>query len=222
MKADFAPLSPREAIEAQKRLAREVVRFDDLGAVRTICGVDVHYTEGGIAYAAAVVLGFPGLEPVEAARVRHRPAFPYVPGLFAFREAPAMLEALAALPARPDLLVCDGHGIAHPRRCGLASHLGVLAGIPSIGVAKTLLVGAHGALGEERGARAPVVDSGETVGAALRTRAGVTPVYVSIGHRVSLETAVRHVLACTPRYRLPEPIRAAHRLARGGKSKRNR
>jgi deoxyribonuclease V len=142
-------------------------------------------------------------------------SFPYIPGLLSFREVPAALAALEALPAAPDLILCDGQGIAHPRRCGLASHLGLLARTPSIGVAKTRLVGEHRAPAARRGAWAPLVHRGERIGAVLRTRAGVKPVYVSIGHRVSLATALRLVMACTRRYRIPEPLRWAHRLASG-------
>ena len=184
--------------------------------MRRVCGLDVHYDEAGrTARAAAVVMGLPGLETIEHAIARRPASFPYVPGLLSFREMPAALAALEALTVRPDLLLCDGQGIAHPRRCGLASHLGLAADLPSIGVAKTRLVGEHREPGASRGAWASLVDAGEEIGAALRTRAGVKPVYVSIGHRVSLATAIRLVLACSPRYRIPEPLRAADRLARG-------
>ncbi len=144
---------------------------------------------------------------------RRRTRFPYVPGYLSFREAPAVLAALAKLRTRPDLLLCDGQGRAHPRRFGLACHLGVLTGLPSIGVAKSLLLGVHGPLPEPKGSWVALKDKGEVIGAALRTRAGVKPVYVSIGHRVSLATAIDYVLRCTPRYRLPETTRLAHRLA---------
>jgi deoxyribonuclease V len=205
-------LSPGAAIALQKRLARRVVRADRLGPVRHVCGVDVHYIDG-VAQGAAALYSFPRLEPRAHAIAREAVCFPYVPGLLAFRELPAALAALAALPLKPDLILCDAQGIAHPRRCGLASHLGLLARTPSIGVAKTRLVGEHRAPPRRRGAWVPLVDRGERVGAVLRTRAGVKPVYVSIGHRVSLATALRYVLACAPRYRLPEPLRRAHRLA---------
>jgi deoxyribonuclease V len=152
---------------------------------------------------------------VGKAIVRRRVSFPYIPGLLSFREIPAALAALRALPAAPDLILCDAQGIAHPRRFGLASHLGLLARTPTIGVAKTRLVGEHRAPPARRGAWAPLTDRGERIGAVLRTRAGVKPVYVSIGHRVSLATALRYVMACTTRYRIPEPLRRAHRLAGG-------
>lgn len=207
-------LTPKEAVALQRALAGRVERADRIGAVRHVCGIDVGFEEeGAITRAAVVVLAFPTLEPVEHALARRRTTFPYVPGLLSFREIPAVLEALARLRTRPDLLLCDGHGIAHPRRCGLASHTGLAAGLPSIGVAKTLLVGEHRAPRNRRGAWTPLRDAGETIGAALRTRAGVKPVYVSIGHRVSLATAMRYALACCTRYRLPETTRWAHRLA---------
>jgi deoxyribonuclease V len=213
--ADLLPqVKPAEAIALQQELAGRVEHADRLGPVRNVCGVDVHYSaDGGTAHASAVLLGFPGLELHERAFARRRVSFPYIPGLLSFRELPAALAALAALPSVPDLVLCDGQGIAHPRRCGLASHLGLLADLPCIGVAKRRLVGEHRRPPARRGAWTPLVDAGERVGAVLRTRAGVKPVYVSIGHRISLESAVRYVMACTTRYRLPEPIRGAHRLA---------
>jgi deoxyribonuclease V len=141
--------------------------------------------------------------------------FPYIPGLFAFRELPAVLDALARLHISPDIIICDGHGIAHPRRFGIASHLGVLLDQPTIGVGKTLFVGHHIELPREKGSWVPLEEREEVIGAAVRTQAGIKAVYVSIGHRISLQTAVRLVLACTTRYRLPETTRAAHRLASG-------
>ncbi|MCL4802626.1 MAG: deoxyribonuclease V [Burkholderiales bacterium] len=207
-------LTPKEAVALQRELAGRVERADRIGEVRHVCGIDVGFEAGGaITRAAVAVLAFPGLALVEHALARRKTSFPYVPGLLSFREIPAVLEALARLRTAPDLLLCDGHGIAHPRRCGLASHTGLAAGLPSIGVAKTLLVGEHRAPRNRRGGWAPLVDAGETIGAALRTRVGVKPVYVSIGHRVSLATAIEYVLACCTRYRLPETTRWAHRLA---------
>jgi deoxyribonuclease V len=209
-------ITPARAIELQRVLSRRVVRSGSLGAVRHVCGIDVGFECGGrIACAAAVVLGFPGLNLEDFSLVKRKTRFAYIPGLLSFREVPVALEALRRLRIRPDLLLCDGQGIAHPRRFGLASHMGLAAGIPSIGVAKSLLVGTHGGLPRRRGAWAALRDRGETIGAALRTRAGVKPIYVSIGHRVSLASAIRFVLACAPRYRLPETTRWAHRLASG-------
>ena len=211
---DAWDLSPGEAIALQLGLRSRVDTRDRLGPVRRVAGVDVGFEEGGaVARAAVAVLG-PGLELVDQATSRSPVRFPYLPGLLSFREVPAVLTALAKI-GPPDLLVCDGQGYAHPRRFGLACHLGVETGLPSIGVAKSRLIGEHGQLPAERGAWRPLVDGGEVVGAVLRTRDGVKPVYVSIGHRISLQTAVDWVLRLTPRYRLPETTRQAHRLASG-------
>ena len=207
-------MTPKEAVALQRALRARVERTDRLGRVRHVCGIDVGFEDDGrITRAAVVVLAFPSLEPVEQAVARRRTSFPYVPGLLSFREIPAVLEALARLDMRPDLLLCDGQGIAHPRRCGLASHTGLATGLPSIGVAKTRLVGEHREPPRRRGAWTPLVDGGETIGATLRTRTGVKPVYVSIGHRVSLPSAIEYVMACCTRYRLPETTRLAHHLA---------
>jgi deoxyribonuclease V len=181
--------------------------------VATVAGLDVAY-DGDRLAAAVVVLDAEDLAVRDTAVVRGRAAFDYVPGLFAFREAPALLEALDRLTVRPDVLVCDGHGRAHPRRFGLASHLGVLSDLPSIGVGKTKLLGDWEPVGEERGDSSPLVDDGETVGAVLRTRTGVKPVFVSAGHRMDLESACALTLALTPRHRLPEATRAADRACR--------
>jgi len=209
-------LAPREAMALQEKLRIRVEHADRLGSVRSVCGIDVGFEAGGaITRAAVVVLSFPALVPIDRAIARRKTTFPYIPGLLSFRETPAVLDALDRLKTAPDLLLCDGQGIAHPRRCGLASHIGLAAGIASIGVAKTRLIGTHREPADRRGAWAPLVDAGETIGAVLRTRAGVKPLYVSIGHRVSLATAIRFTLACCTRYRLPETTRQAHRLASG-------
>ncbi len=164
-------------------------------------------------HAAVAVLRFPGLELCEQSLVTLPTRFPYVPGLLSFREAPATLAALDSLRRLPDLLVCDGQGLAHPRRFGIACHLGVLTGLPAIGVAKKRLIGTHGEPPEARGEWVSLMHKGEVVGAVLRSRAGVKPIYVSSGHRVSLETAVDLVMGCTTRYRLPETTRRADKLA---------
>jgi deoxyribonuclease V len=209
-------LTPKEAMALQEKLRTRVERADRLGPVRRVCGIDVGFEENGaVTRAAVVLLSFPGLEPLESAVARRKTSFPYVPGLLSFREIPAVLDALDRLKTAPDLLLCDGQGIAHPRRCGLASHTGLVANLPSIGVAKTRLIGEHREPPDRRGAWTPLRDDGETIGAVLRTRAGVKPLFVSIGHRVSLATAIRYVLACCTRYRLPETTRHAHRLASG-------
>jgi deoxyribonuclease V len=210
------PASPKEAIALQQRLRERVVREDQFRPVHFVAGLDVGPEDDGrVMRAAVVVLSFPDLRIADQVVARRRADFPYIPGLLSFREIPVLLDAIAKLGAIPDLLLCDGQGLAHPRRFGLACHLGVLTGMPSIGVAKSLLVGEHAPLPMARGSWRPLVHNGEVVGAALRTRAGVAPVYVSIGHRVSLATAINYVLACAPHYRLPETTRAAHRLASG-------
>jgi len=209
-------VTPAEAREIQLRWRGRVVRADAFGPVRRVAGVDVGFEDGGaVARAAVAVLELPSLRLVDAAVAREPTRFPYVPGLLSFREVPACLEALGRLAAAPDLLLCDGQGYAHPRRFGLACHLGVLADLPSIGVAKSRLIGVHDAPGPARGDWVPLLDDDEPIGAVLRTRAGVAPLYVSIGHRISLDSAIRWVLACAPRYRLPETTRQAHRLASG-------
>jgi len=207
-------LTPKEAAALQAELAARVVREDALGEVRRVAGVDVGFEdEGRVTRAAVAVLDFPGLALAARSVARAPTRFPYIPGLLSFREAPAVLAAFARLRTRPDLVLYDGHGIAHPRRFGIASHVGLALDTPTIGVAKTRLVGEHKAPARRKGAWVPLVDRGETIGAVLRTRAGVAPLYVSVGHRVSLASAVRWVIACTTRYRLPETTRWAHHLA---------
>ncbi len=210
-------VSPREAIAIQQRLGRFVRLEDDLpDPVTTVAGVDAGFKNGGaLTRAAVAVLDYPALTLEEQAIAEVPTRFPYIPGLLSFREIPAVLEALARLPALPDLLLCDGQGIAHPRRLGIASHLGVLLDHPTIGVGKTRLIGTHDPVPEAKGAWVPLRHKGEVIGAVVRTRAGVKPLYVSPGHRISVEGAVRWVLACTTRYKLPETTRWAHRLASG-------
>lgn len=209
-------LTPAEAIALQRELAPQVVREDCLGVVRRVAGIDVGFeAAGAVTRAAVVVLDFPSLGVVEQAVARRPTTFPYVPGLLSFREAPAVLAALAGLSGPPDLILYDGQGLAHPRRFGIACHLGLLTGIPSIGVAKSRLVGRFEPPGPERGAWSPLEDRGEVIGAVLRTRAGVAPLFVSIGWGIGLATAIHWVLACAPRFRLPETTRQAHRLASG-------
>lgn len=209
-------LTPAQAIALQQELRDRVVRQDRFTPPRRVAGVDVGFeAQGTITRAAVAVLDFPSLTPLEQAIARQPTRFPYVPGLLSFREIPAILQALEQLSQPPDLLLCDGQGLAHPRRFGLACHLGLLTDIPAIGVAKSRLIGSHGDLPVEKGAWVPLTDKGEVIGAVLRTRSGVNPLYVSIGHRISLHSAIRYVLACTTRYKLPETTRAAHRLASG-------
>lgn len=207
-------LSPREARALQERLRHLVDTRDAGGTPRRVAGVDVGFDQArGLTRAGVAVLTLPGLQVQETAVALVPTHFPYVPGLLSFREIPAILAALEQLESTPDLMLCDGQGLAHPRRFGLASHLGVLTDIPTVGVAKTRLVGTHGEVPTARGAWTRLLHRDEVVGAVLRTRAGVKPLYVSVGHRVSLESACRVVMACTTRYRLPETTRHAHRLA---------
>ncbi|MCS0637985.1 endonuclease V [Streptomyces sp. LP05-1] len=212
------PADEAAARRIQDELRDRVVRDEPGPAPGTglVTGVDVAYDDDrDLVAAAAVVLDAGTLDVVAEATAVGRVAFPYVPGLLAFRELPAVLAALAALPAGPGLVVCDGYGRAHPRRFGLASHLGVLTGLPVLGVAKNPFTFTHGPLGEHRGAAAPLLaGDGEEVGRALRTREGVKPVYVSAGHRVTLDNACAHTLRLTPRYRLPETTRRADALCR--------
>lgn len=209
-------VSAKEAMAIQEQLRSEVILADKFGPVRLVGGIDVGFEQAGkVTRAAVAVLTFPGLEQVDAAVARRATSFPYVPGLLSFREVPAVLDALERLARLPDLLHCDGHGYAHPRRFGLACHLGVITEIPSIGVAKTLLVGRHEEVGEQRGDKQWIYHRDEIVGAVLRTRDRVNPVYVSPGHRVSLQSAIDSVIACGRGYRLPETTRWAHRLASG-------
>lgn len=208
-------LGPREARALQALLAPRVEREDRLPpVVRFVAGVDVGFDASGRRLRAAVaVLNFPELCLVDAAVVVEPVRFPYVPGLLSFREVPPVLAAMARLSILPDLVLADGQGIAHPRRFGFASHLGLCLDRPTIGVAKSRLIGTHGEPGPNKGDWIPLYDGEEIIGAVVRTRRAVAPVYVSIGHRVSLASAIHYTLACTSRFRLPETTRAAHRLA---------
>lgn len=211
--------SDRAGAEAIQDRLRPSVRVEPDDAPpprpRLVAGLDVAYAKDGDRLAAAVVvLDAATLETVESATAVGTAAFPYIPGLFAFRELPTLLTALERLAAAPDLLVCDGQGVAHPRRFGLACHLGVLTGLPAIGVAKQSLVGEYAEPGPERGDWSAIRDGGEVVGRALRTRPGVKPVFVSVGHRVSLAAATDLALHLAPAYRLPETTRRADHLSR--------
>jgi deoxyribonuclease V len=209
-------VSPKEAIAIQQQLCGQVRIGDDFSPPRRIAGVDVGFEDQNrITRAAVAVLDFPSLKLVEYAIARLPTTFPYVPGLLSFREVPAVLEALDKLSALPDMLLCDGQGVAHPRRLGIASHLGVLLDLPTIGVAKSRLVGRHEEPGEEKGSWQPLEDGDELIGCVLRSRSRVKPLYISPGHRVGFTAAREMVLAATTRYRLPETTRWAHRLASG-------
>jgi deoxyribonuclease V len=207
-------LTPKEAAALQRKLAPRVVAHDDLPVVERVAGVDVGIgTDGERARAAVVVLALRTLAIREHALARRALEFPYVPGLLSFRELPVVLDALAGLSKLPDLILCDGQGYAHPRRFGLACHLGVTTGIPTIGVGKTRLLGEYDSVPDRRGAWVPLRDGEDVIGAVLRTRPGVKPVFVSVGHRVGLDTAVRLVMECTRKYKLPETTRQAHHFA---------
>lgn len=208
-------LTIEEAIAIQEKLRVEVITTDQLPeSVQYVAGVDMGFeADGTISRAAVAVLSFPDLKLLESAIARRPTSFPYIPGFLSFREIPAVLEALEKISIIPDIILCDGQGIAHPRRFGIACHLGLIIDIPTIGVAKSLLIGKHQELPEERGSWQPLVNRGETIGAVLRTRTGTKPLYVSSGHRVSLTTAIDYVLRCAPKYRLPETTRIADKLA---------
>jgi deoxyribonuclease V len=207
-------LTPEAAIALQQELRNEIVLTDQLGEVHTVAGIDVGFEdEGTITRAAIAVLSFPDLKLQERAIARRPTSFPYVPGLLSFREVPAILEALEKLKTPPDLLLCDGQGTAHPRRFGIACHIGLLTDLPAIGVGKSLLVGKHAEVPDQKAAWTPLLHKSETIGAALRTRVGTKPLYISPGHRMSLEQAIEWVIRCTPKYRLPETTRQAHKLA---------
>lgn len=207
-------VSPEEAIAIQQRLRTQVQRTNGfaLESLRTVAGVDAAYREGG--RAAVVVLSYPDMEPLEEEVATRETVFPYVPGLLSFREAPQVLDALEKLQTRPDLFIFDGQGYAHPRRLGLAAHLGVYLDMPSIGCAKSRLVGRYAAPGPNMGDRSPLVDHGEVIGTVLRTKPRTNPLFISVGHKIDLETAVEVVLRCLRGYRLPEPTRLADRLSK--------
>ena len=207
-------LTPSEAVALQRDLAARVVstRPIDLSRVQRVAGVDVS-VKGDLSRGAIVVLSFPELELIELARATRPTPFPYISGLLSFREGPVILDAYERLAHTPDALIFDGQGMAHPRRLGLASHVGLWLERPTIGCGKTRLIGEHDEPGLEKGVFAPLRHQGDTIGCVLRTRASVKPVYISVGHLATLESARALVMACTPRYRLPEPIRQAHRLA---------
>jgi deoxyribonuclease V len=210
-------LTPKEAADLQRRWADKVETADRLPPrIGVVAGVDVGFEDAGrVSRAAVAALSFPSLTPLDQAVARLPTRFPYVPGLLSFRELPVVLDALARLAVIPDVILCDGQGRAHPRRFGIACHLGVLLDLPTVGVGKTRLVGRHAEPGPDKGDWTPLLDDGEVIGAVLRTRAGVKPLYISVGHRISLDSAITLTLACLTRYRLPETTRAAHRLASG-------
>ena len=205
-----------QAKEMQLSLARRVVSKNEGIEPHFIAGVDISAGNSqGVARGAVVVLKYPKLDVAEVKTAESKLPFPYIPGLLSFRECPLILAACEKLCNTPDIILVDGQGVAHPRRFGLASHLGLFLDTPTIGCAKSILCGRHEPVGEKVGSHAELVDNGELIGAALRTRAGVKPIYVSIGHKINLASALYWVSKCCRGYRLPEPTRLAH-LAAGG------
>lgn len=207
-------VTPKEAIALQRTLAARVHLQPGPKQVRCVAGVDTGFADHGrMARAAVVVLSFPELAPLETRIALEPTPFPYIPGLLSFRELPVVLHALEKLSILPDLVLCDGQGIAHPRRLGIAAHLGVVTGLPTIGVGKSRLIGDYREPGMEKGCVAPLMDAKQRIGTVVRTRRAVRPLFVSPGHRTDHASAVEWTLACTGRYRLPEPIRMADRVA---------
>ncbi|MBT8419887.1 MAG: deoxyribonuclease V [Gammaproteobacteria bacterium] len=209
-------VTPSEAREIQQQLRHRVITHDAFNDVHYVAGIDVGFEQRNtITRAAVAILTFPGLVLIERAIAHRKTGFPYIPGLLSFREIPAIMDAMEKLRLTPDMLLCDGQGIAHPRRFGIASHLGVLTDLPSIGVAKSRLTGTHDEVPERKGAWAALYENNAVIGAVLRTRVGVKPLYISTGHKIGLDSAIGIVMDCVTRYRLPETTRWAHRLASG-------
>ncbi|BAY83456.1 endonuclease V [Calothrix parasitica NIES-267] len=208
-------LTTSEAKIIQEELRKEVItedRFEE--PVKYVAGVDMGFeADGTISRAAVAVLSFPDLQLQEQSIAKRPTTFPYIPGFLSFREIPAVLDALQKINITPDIILCDGQGLAHPRRLGIACHLGVILDIPTIGVAKSWLIGDYEEVPQEKGSWKPLIHKDETIGAVLRTRENVKPLYVSSGHRISLPTAIDYVLQCSPKYRLPETTRIADKLA---------
>ena len=205
--------TPREAVAIQRRLRGRVRAEGKVPKPRLVAGADISWSKNPeMGYAGVVVFTFPRLEEVERASARGPGAFPYVPGLLSFREGPLLLEAFGKLRARPDVIFFDGHGVAHPRRLGMASHLGLFLDSPTVGCAKSRLCGSHRDPGPNRGNRAALRDKGEVLGTVLRTRSRVRPIFVSVGHRLDLAEAVRLTLRCSDGYRIPKPTRLADRF----------
>ncbi|MDJ0729744.1 MAG: deoxyribonuclease V [Crocosphaera sp.] len=210
----ISPKSTQEARKIQNELRDQVIREDHISTVNYVAGVDVGFQDNyKMTKAAIAVLKFPSLELVESQTALIPTTFPYIPGFLSFREIPALLKAIEKLTIIPDIIFCDGQGIAHPRRLGIASHLGILIDIPTIGVAKSLLIGKHEEIPLEKGSWKPLIDKQEVIGAVLRSRTKVKPIYVSIGHKISLPVALDYVMACLTKYRLPETTRWADKLA---------
>ena len=207
-------MTPAEARQIQNELRNQVISQDRFGDIKTVAGVDLGFKKD-IARASVVVLSFPELQLIDGVLVESPVPFPYIPGLLSFRETPPLLKAFDQLNTEPDLIIADGQGIAHPRRFGIASHLGLILDRPTVGCAKSRLWGRHKQPNDEAGSIEYLYDKGEIIGAAVRTRSNVSVVYVSVGHRISLDSAIRLTLACCRRYRLPETTRYAHQAAAG-------
>lgn len=215
-------LTPKEAIALQRKLANRVRLQPGPKRIRWVVGMDTGFADQGrTARAAAVLLSFPQLVPLETGIACEPTPFPYIPGLLSFRELPVVLHALEKLSVLPDLVLYDGQGIAHPRRLGIAAHLGVVTALPTIGVGKSRFVGDYQEPGQEKGCAAPLIDAGQRVGSVVRTRSSVRPLFISPGHCTDQESAIKWTLACTGRYRLPEPIRIADRVASRRDSERH-
>lgn len=209
------PENGSEAVAIQKQLREKLRIADDFGTPKTVLGVDVGYNLAtGMSRASIVLMELATLTPLQTIVVETPTTFPYISGLLSFREIPAILAAMAQLEAMPDILMVDGHGIAHPRRMGIAAHLGALLDMPSLGVAKKKLCGDHAEPADRKGATAPLLHKGEQVGIVLRSREDVKPLYVSPGHRMGMESALGFVLHCLTRYRLPEPTRLADKFSK--------
>ena len=210
-------LPPAQAMALQKSFSEKVILSSRLALkkIKTVAGIDTHFHKAW-AFAAVVNLDIVRLETVEIATAKKRVGYSYIPGLLSFREGPVILAALKKLKAAPDLLIFDGQGIAHPRRFGIACHIGLLVDVPTIGCAKTRFIGQHLEPGSVKGSFTLLKDRDVTIGAAVRTRNGVKPVYVSIGHRINLKDSINIILQCCDKYRLPEPLRRADKLAREG------
>lgn len=207
-------VTPQQAKQIQLKLSEKVILEDQFDEIHFVAGVDVGFEENNtITRAAIAILTFPQLELYEQAIAKLPTQFPYIPGYLSFREIPAVLKALDNIKQLPDIFLCDGQGIAHPRRLGIACHLGILTDIPAIGVAKSRLIGSHAPVPVEKGQSVDLIDKGEIIGAVLRTRANVKPLYISPGHKITLASAIHMVMQCITKYRLPETTRWAHRLA---------
>lgn len=209
-------VSVEQAREIQRSLAAQIITHKGVLSPRLIAGVDVSVNTSGEATAAVVVLNYPDLKVVEIQKEKGQMSFPYIPGLLSFREIPWIIRASEKLMAIPDLVLVDGQGIAHPRHMGLASHLGLILNIPTIGCAKSPLYGNFQPPGKNPGDTSDIIEkNGEIIGAVLRTKAGVNPLYISVGHMIDLAPAVQWVLHCCRGYRLPEPTRLAHLASKG-------